>query len=226
MINLYPILVSYKDEKYLDFQSALIPNVNKSTFIGVRTPVLKNIAISLNKQDALEFISNLPHHYFDENQVHAFIISNEKNFEESITHLENFLPFIDNWATCDQTSPISFKNNKEKLLPYIKKWLKSSHVYTKRFAIITLMRHYLGVDFKPLYVEMVLNSIETPSDYYVDMAVAWFMQNALLKQWDYSINIIKNKILPKWIHNKSIQKSIESLRLSNKQKEILKSLKI
>ena len=216
MINLYPILISYKDEKYLEFQSALIPNVNKSTFIGVRTPVLKKIAISLNKQDALEFINNLPHHYFDENQVHAFIISNEKNFEESITLLENFLPFIDNWATCDQTSPIS----------YIKKWLKSSHVYTKRFAIITLMRHYLGVDFKPLYAEMVINSIETTSDYYVDMAVAWFMQNALLKQWDYSINIIKNKILPKWIHNKSIQKSIESLRLSYKQKEILKSLKI
>lgn len=220
-------LFSLQDIAYRDFQAKLIPNIALDSVIGVRTPLLRSFAKELYKEGGeglSDFLSSLPHKYFDENQLHAFLISEQKDFEACLALLENFLPFINNWATCDQLSPKVFKKNHEKLLPYIEKWLESGETYTIRFAVGMLMQHFLDEDFNPDYLEKVA-SIRS-QEYYVNMMLAWYFATALAKQYQAALPFIEQKKLDVWAHNKAIQKSIESYRISPEQKEYLRSLKI
>ena len=218
-------LFANQDVKYRDFQSKLTPTIEANTAIGVRTPVLRKLAKDYSKrQDVDDFLADLPHKYFDENQLHAFILSEIKDFDECMGKLERFLPFVDNWATCDQMSPKCFKKNHEKLLPYLNKWIKSDDIYTVRFAIVTLMSHFLDDDFDEGYLKLV-SDIKS-DEYYINMAIAWYFATALAKQYDKTIPYIENKTLDVWTHNKAIQKSIESYRVTAEHKEYLKSLKI
>lgn len=218
-------LFANQDVKYRDFQSKLTPTIEANTAIGVRTPVLRKLAKYYSKrQDVDEFLADLPHKYFDENQLHAFILSEIKDFDECIGKLERFLPFVDNWATCDQMSPKCFKKNHEKLLPYLNKWIKSDDTYTVRFAIVTFMAHFLDEDFDEGYLKLV-SDIKS-DEYYINMAIAWYFATALAKQYDKTIPYIENKTLDVWTHNKAIQKSIESYRVTAEHKEYLKSLKV
>lgn len=224
-MNITEELFKNKDEEYREFQIKLMPTVNPESVIGIRTPVLRKMAKALcMTEEAAVFMKELPHKYFDENQLQAFLISEIKDYEKCIEALEEFLPYIDNWATCDQTSPKIFKKHKEKLLEQIYKWLNDKHTYTVRFAIGMLMRHFLDEDFKEEYLKSV-TEIKT-SEYYIQMEIAWYMATALAKQWESAVRFIENKSLDKWTHNKSIQKACESFRVSKEHKEYLKTLKI
>lgn len=210
---------------YRDFNSKLIPTVDKESMIGIRTPDLRKYAKQLGKSsDVIEFLQTLPHKYFDENQLHAFIISEIKDFKNCIDEINRFLPYIDNWATCDQLSPKVFKKYHNELFEYIKDWLKSDKVYTLRFGIGMLMEHFLDEDFDILYPEMV--SKIRSGEYYINMMIAWYFATALAKQYESVIPFIENNSLDIWTHNKAIQKAVESLRISDEKKEYLKSLKI
>ena len=213
------------DMDYRDFNSKLIPTVDKESMIGIRTPDLRKYAKQLGKSsDVIEFLQTLPHKYFDENQLHAFIISEIKDFKNCIDEINRFLPYIDNWATCDQLSPKVFKKYHNELFEYIKDWLKSNKVYTLRFGIGMLMEHFLDEDFDILYTETV--SKIRSDEYYINMMIAWYFATALAKQYESIIPFIENNSLDIWTHNKAIQKSVESLRISDEKKEYLKSLKI
>ena len=217
-------LNALQDTKYRDFQSKLIPDT-KAEFIGVRTPELRKLAKELIKEGKTDsFLSVLPHKYFDENQLHAFIISGIKDFEMCVKEVERFLPYVDNWATCDQMSPKVFKKEKKALLPYINKWLKSGKTYTVRFGMGMLMQHFLGEDFAVEYAEKV--ACVKSDEYYIKMMQAWYFATALAKNYDEVLPFIENKTLEKWTHNKTIQKSIESYRITDEQKAYLKTLKI
>ena len=191
--------------------------------IGVRTKELRKYAKRLIKEDYKSFLDELPHNYFDENQLHAFIISEIKDYNECINYIDKFLPYVDNWATCDQLSPKIFKKNKDLLLDKIKEWIKSKDTYTIRFGIRMLMQYYLDDNFKDKYLEWII-SIKS-NEYYVNMMIAWFFATALAKQYDSVIKVIEEKKLDVWIHNKTIQKAVESYRITNDQKEYLKKLK-
>ncbi len=218
-------LFALQDEKYRDFQQGLIPSVEQKEFIGIRTPALRKLAKELYKAGDLdEFFKDLPHKYFDENQLHAFAISEIKDFDECMKALEEFLPFVDNWATSDQMSPKVFKKNKEELFSHIKKWLQSDHTYTVRFGIGMLMQHFLDEDFDLSYPEMVA---EIRSDeYYINMMIAWYFATALAKQYESILPFIEEKRLSPWTHNKAIQKSVESYRITDEQKTYLRRLKV
>ncbi len=214
-----------QDIKYRDFQAGLIPGKNADCMIGVRTPELRKFAKELSKhEDIGEFLDVLPHKYFDENQLHAFIISEFKDYDRCIAEVEKFLPYVDNWATCDQLSPKVFKKNKEKLFSKIEEWIKSDKTYTVRFAVGMLMQHYLDEDFDPKYPEMV--AVLRSDEYYINMMIAWYFATALAKQYDEVLPYIENKKLDVWTHNKTIQKAVESYRITPEQKEYLRSLKI
>ena len=219
-------LFKLQDLKYRDMQIKIIPNIDSDTIIGVRTPELRKIAKRMLKEDYKTFLEDLPHKYFDENQLHAFIISGIKDYDECLDCFNKFLPYIDNWATCDQQSPKVFNKNvnKDKVLKEIKKWIKSKNTYTIRFGIGMLMRNYLDKDFKPEYLELVSNI--KSKEYYVNMMIAWFFATALAKQYDSTISYIKENKLDIWVHNKTIQKAIESFRITPEKKEYLRSLKI
>lgn len=218
-------LFERQDIKYREFQAKLMPTVDPEKMIGVRTPELRKLAKQLIKSgDAAEFISELPHEYFDENQLHAFIISEMKDYGECIAEVNRFLPYVDNWATCDQLSPKVFKKHRADLLGEIKKWIKSEKTYTIRFGIGMLMQHYLDEEFKPEYPEMV--AAVKSDEYYVNMMIAWYFATALAKQYEEVLTFIENKVLDKWTHNKTIQKSVESYRITPEQKEYLKGLRI
>lgn len=225
MTEIQKRLFELQDEKYRDFQVKLIPTVDPATVIGVRTPELRKLAKELSKRDDIDaFLETLPHNHFDENQLHAFILSGMKDFTKCMTGVCGFLPFIDNWATCDQLSPKVFGKNKAELLAYINEWLQSDETYTIRFAAGMLMEHFLDDDFDIKYPEMVAG-IES-DEYYVNMMRAWYFATALAKQYDSVISFIEEKRLDKWTHNKTIQKSVESYRITPEQKAYLKSLKI
>jgi len=218
-------LFKMQDINYRDFNSKLIPTVDKESMIGIRTPDLRKYAKQLGKSsDVIEFLQTLPHKYFDENQLHTFIISEIKDFKNCIDEINRFLPYIDNWATCDQLSPKVFKKHHNELLEYIKDWLKSDKVYTLRFGIGMLMEHFLDEDFDILYPETV--SRIRSGEYYINMMIAWYFATALAKQYESVIPFIENNSLDIWTHNKAIQKAVESLRISDEKKEYLKSLKI
>ena len=223
-------LFSMQDSSYRDFQAKLLPTLAPESVIGVRTPSLRDFAKSLlaesktsGRKELASFLSALPHKYFDENQLHAFVLSGEKDFDTCIALLEKFLPFIDNWATCDQLSPKVFKKNRQKLLPFIEKWLSSEKTYVIRFAIGMLMQHFLDDDFSPLYLEKVA-SIRS-KEYCVNMMIAWYFATALAKQYESALPYITQNRLEKWTHNKTIQKAIESFRISQEQKDYLRTLK-
>ena len=217
-------LFKMQDIKYRDFQGKLIPPKTADDMIGVRTPELRKYAKELLKrEDVGEFLAGLPHRYFDENQLHAFIISGIRDYKCCMEEVCRFLPYVDNWATCDQMSPKVFKKHRPELLKQIKKWIKSKHPYTVRFAVGMLMEHFLDEDFDPKYPDMV--SAIRSDEYYINMMIAWYFATALAKQYDAGLPYIEEKKLDKWTHNKAIQKSVESLRITPEQKAYLKTLK-
>lgn len=218
-------LFKMQDMDYRDFNSKLIPTVDKESMIGIRTPDLRKYAKQLGKSsDAIEFLQTLPHKYFDENQLHAFIVSEIKDFKSCVDKVNEFLPYVDNWATCDQLSPKVFKKYHKELIKYIKEWLESDKVYTVRFGIGMLMEHFLDEDFDIMYPETVSNI--RSDEYYVNMMIAWYFATALAKQYESILPFIEKRSLDIWTHNKAIQKAVESLRISDEKKEYLKNLKI
>ena len=224
-ISLQDQLFALQDKAYADFQSKLLPTVSRETVIGVRTPELRKMAKQVCKTPAAqEFMQALPHRYFDENQLHAFILSEEKDFHTCIANLEQFLPYVDNWATCDQLSPKCFKKHTQELLSHIRKWMKSTHTYTIRFGMGMLMRYYLDGEFKPEFLEWVA-SIKS-DEYYIRMMQAWFFATALAKQWDATLPYIEQHRLHPWMHNKTIQKAIESYRITDEQKALLRTFRV
>ena len=213
-----------QDKEYMKFLSKLTPNVSEDTIIGVRIPEIRKLAKKLVKNNEDEdFLKELPHKYYDENLLHGAIISENKDFENCIELLNSFLPFVDNWAVCDTISPKIFKKHKKELIEKIKEWSQSDKTYTCRFGVEMLMTHFLDEDFKKEYLEIVANIHS--EEYYVKMVVAWFFATALAKQWDYAVIYLENNRLDVWVHNKTIQKARESLRISMEKKEYLKKLK-
>ena len=218
-------LFELQDTEYRDFQSKLIPTVDAKCFIGVRTPDLRKYASALAKQeDITVFLNSLPHKYFDENQLHAFIISGMKDYDRCIEELNRFLPYVDNWATCDQMSPKVFKKHRAELSDQISVWIESDHTYTVRFGIGMLMEHYLDDDFATEYPEKVAKI--RSEEYYINMMIAWYFATALAKQYETILPFIEERRLDAWTHNKSIQKAVESNRITAEQKAYLKTLKV
>ena len=205
-------------------QITIIPTVDPDSIIGVRTPALRTLAKELSKREDIDtFLNDLPHIYFEENQLHAFILSGMKDAAKAIELVDKFLPFVDNWATCDQMSPKVFKKHKDLLLEYTDKWIKSDLTYVKRFGIGMLMEHFLDEDFKTTYLTKV--SKIRSDEYYVNMMIAWYFATALAKQYDATLPYIEKQKLDIWTHNKSIQKAVESYRITPEQKDYLKTLK-
>lgn len=220
-MSVYEMLLEAKDDKYRDFQVKLVPNVSPDTIIGVRTPDMRKISKEVfNSPEKDEFLKELPHKYYEENLVHFFIIAMIKEFDECIEKVEEFLPYVDCWPVSDQATPKSFKKNHAKLLPYIKNWIASDHVYTARFGIRMLMNEFLDDDFKDEYLELVAS--KEGDDYYLKMMVAWYFATALAKKYDESVKYIEERKLSDWIHKKAIQKAVESFRVTDEHKEYLK----
>lgn len=218
-------LFALKDEKYKEFHKKLIPTVDENTVIGVRTPALRKYAKEVSGTPGAEvFMQTLPHEYYEENNLHGFLIEGMKDCGECIAHLDEFLPFVDNWATCDLINPKVFKKHKSELLVKIKEWMASDRVYTIRFGMEMLMTHFLDEDFKPEYLDMVADV--RSEEYYVNMMIAWFFATAFAKQYEASLPYIENRRMDRWTHNKTIQKAIESYRITDEQKQYLRSLKI
>lgn len=218
-------LFTLQDITYRDFQAKLIPNLENDSMIGVRTPALRKLAKQMAKREEIGvFLETLPHTWFDENQLHAFIIAERKDFAQCMDELTRFLPFVDNWATCDQLSPKVFKKHRQELLPYIKEWLGSDRTYTVRFATGMLMEHFLDEDFDLSYPEMV--SKVRSEEYYINMMTAWYFATALAKQYEAVLPFIEEVRLDPWTHNKAIQKSMESNRITAEQKAYLRGLKV
>ena len=217
-------LMEAKDDKYKEFQAKLVPNVQPETILGIRTPEMRKIAKEVfESEDRDLFLNSLPHKYYEENLVHFFVISMIKDFDQCIQEVERFLPYVDCWPVSDQATPKAFKKNHSKLIPYIKKWIKSKHVYTARFGIRMLMNEFLEEDFEEEYLELVA-SIKG-EDYYLKMMVAWYFATALAKRYDESIPFIEKRKLSEWVHKKAIQKALESFRVSEENKKYLKSLR-
>lgn len=217
-------LFRLQDVPYRDFQSHLIPTVESAEFIGVRTPALRAYAKSLLRQtDSTPFLRDLPHRYFDENQLHAFLISEIRDFDRCIEEVERFLPYVDNWATCDQLSPRVFRAHKPELLAHIQTWLRSTHTYTVRFAIGMLMQHFLDDAFNPSYLDLVASL--RSDEYYINMMIAWFFATALAKQYAAAVPYLQQRRLDAWTHHKTIQKAVESNRISPEHKEYLRTLR-
>ena len=222
--DLYRKMYDLQDLKYRDMQIKIIPTINPESVIGVRTPELKSMAKDIMKAGNYKgFLEELPHKYFEENQLQAFIISGIKDLNECMAELERFLPYVDNWATCDQMSPKIFKKHREVLFTHIKEWIRSERTYTVRFGVGMLMEHFLDEDYDPKYPEMVAEL--RSEEYYVNMMIAWYFATALAKQYESIIPYIEQKRLDDWTHNKAIQKSVESRRITEEQKLYLKSLK-
>lgn len=218
-------LFRLQDKKYAAMQAKIVPTVAPDRIIGVRTPELRAFAKELFQDgDTAAFLTSLPHQYFDENQLHAFVISLGKDFDKCVAEVETFLPYIDNWATCDQLSPKVFKKVPERLLTYICTWIKSDQIYTVRFAIGMLMQHFLDERFEPKYADMV--AAVRSEEYYINMMIAWYFATALAKQYASVLPYLEEKRLDGWTHNKAIQKSLESFRITAEQKAYLRTLKV
>lgn len=224
------LLFDNQDLKYKNFHSSLMPTIERERVIGVRVPILRKIASELlkdkqfvnNELDA--FLCKLPHKYYEQNMLHAIFVSKQKSFKVAMDLTEKFLPYIDNWAVCDCFSPKCFEKRKIELWDKIDKWLDSNLTYTVRFGIVNAMRYFLDDDF---CIEKLERVISVKSDeYYVNMALAWYFSVVLVKHYDIGVEYLKTGALDCWVHNKSIQKAIESFRISDEQKKYLKSLKI
>ncbi len=225
VLSLREKLFELRDLKYRDFHSRLIPSVSKEQVMGIRTPVLRKFAKEYAKtEEAAEFIKILPHGYYEENNLHMLIISEIRDYEVCIAEIERFLPFIDNWATCDMPVPRCFYENKEDVLERAKGWIKSDEPFMVRYGIGVLMSMFLDEDFDSVYPKLVA-SVRS-EQYYVNMMIAWYFATALAKRWEEVIPFIEKRQLDKWTHNKAIQKAVESYRITSEQKAYLKSLKI
>ncbi len=218
-------LIQHRDEKYRIFQSRLIPSVDAEHFIGVRTPDIRKLAKSFGKREDIRvFLNELPHTYFDENQLHAFIIADKNDYNECMKDVDAFLPYIDNWATCDQMSPKVFKKHKDELAGTIPKWIGSNKTYTVRFGVKMLMEHFLNEEFDSAYPEMIARI--RSEEYYVKMMIAWYFATALAKQYEAVLPYLEERRLDTWIQNKVIQKAMESYRISPEKKEYLRCMKV
>ena len=217
-------LYSMQDENYALFQAKLTPNIPPEKFIGVRVPECRRLAKTLSKEsDISSFLDSLPHSYYDENILHALLISEIKDYDKCIYELERFLPYVDNWAVCDIISPKPFKKHKDTLIVKIKEWSASNHTYTCRFGLRMLMSHFLDEDFKPEYLEIPASV--NSDEYYINMMKAWFFATALAKQWETTLPYVQERKLDEWTHKKTIQKAIESYRITKEQKDFLKTLR-
>lgn len=223
-MTVYERLLKVQDKEYRDFQIKLVPNISPDAMIGVRTLDMRNIAKEVFKSDErYAFLKELPHKFYEENLVHFFLIAMIKDFDECVKAVDEFLPYVDCWPVSDQATPKSFKKNHEKLLPHIKKWIASDHVYTARFGIRMLMNEFLGDDFKKEYLELVAS--KRGEDYYLKMMVAWYFATALAKQYDESVKYIEERKLDDWVLKKAIQKAVESYRVTDEHKEYLKTFR-
>lgn len=217
-------LFELQDKEYAAFQSKLTPTVPKESFIGVRVPEARKLAKSYSKEpECQDFLKELPHQYYDENMLHGLLLSEMKDYDACIHAVDLFLPYVDNWAVCDIMSPKVFKKHKAELLENIRRWAASDQVYTCRFGLEMLMTHFLDGDYSPEYLEIAAGVHS--EEYYVNMMIAWFFATALAKQWDTAISYVTENRLDEWVHNKTIQKARESNRITDEQKEYLKSLK-
>lgn len=220
-------LFALKDENYRRFHAKLIPDIPIDNIIGVRTPVLRKYAKEVAKlPEANIFLESLPHSYYEENNLHGALLSllYPKDIIAFMEQLERFLPYVDNWATCDMLSPKIFKKHLPYVYERVQKWLQSDAVYTIRFGIVTLLGFYLDNAFEPEMLQLVANV--RSEEYYVNMAVAWYFSMALVKQYDATLPYIQNRVLEPWTHNKSIQKAIESRRIPQETKAYLRGFKI
>lgn len=217
-------LLSLQDAEYKEFNQKLIPTVPESRVIGIRMPVLREYAKELDFKDCGDFLRDLPHVYFEENTLHVLILERVKDFDLLIRELDIFLPYVDNWSTCDTFSPSIFKRESEKLIKKIPDWLKSEYTYEVRFGINMLMKHYLDDRFDKKYLTLVLNIHS--EEYYINMMRAWYFATALAKQYGDTVLIIEQYKLDLWTHNKTIQKACESRRLTDGQKQYLRQFKL
>ncbi len=225
MTQIQEKLFELQDLGYRDFHSKLIPNICKDKIIGVRVPQLRKLAKELNKSELrAEFLNTLPHKYYEEDNLHAFIIEQIDDYDECICALDDFLPFVDNWATCDMMSPKVLGKKPNLLYEKIVEWANSEHTYAVRFSIVTLMKFFMDDNLDKKHLRLLLGI--KSDEYYIKMAIAWYLATALSSRWDLVIPYIENQKFSKWIHNKAIQKSIESYRITSEQKEYLKTLKI
>ena len=217
-------LFQMQDLKYKDFHAKLMPTINPDTIIGVRTPKLRALAKSIkNNENTASFLKALPHRYYEENNLHAFLIAEISDFDRCIEELNKFLPYIDNWATCDGIRPKCFKKNTDRLLAEVQKWIESADTYTVRFAIEMLMVYFLDDKFDAKYLDMAASV--NSDEYYINMMIAWYFATALAKQWQKAIVYIEKNKLPIWTHNKTIQKAVESYRITDEQKEYLRGFR-
>lgn len=218
-------LLELQDMEYKEFHAKLIPTVAPENIIGVRTPQVRKLAKKWAKDLEIgEFLAQLPHRYYDEYNVHAFVVEQIKDYEECLAQTERFLPYIDNWATCDMMSPKVFGRHREELLEPIGRWMASGDTYTIRYGIGMLMRFYLEEDFKPKYLQWVAEV--SSQEYYVNMMRAWYFATALAKQYEETVTYLEQKCLDAWTHNKAIQKACESYRVTAEQKKVLRGLKV
>lgn len=225
MKNILEDLFSFEDKEYKEFNSKLIPTVAKENVIGVRIPVLRAYEKTIrNTDEAAEFLSSLPHKYTEEYNLHALLLENIKSYDDVVKALDEFLPFVDNWATCDIMSIKIFKKHLDILPKQLDLWLNSTHTYTIRFAIKMYMSYYLDEHFELKHMQKIAEI--RSNEYYVNMMLAWYFATALANQYDSAVKFLENKELSKWVHNKTIQKAIESYRITNEQKEYLKTLRI
>ena len=217
-------LFARQDPGFRQFQCALIPTVDPERVIGVRTPTLREIAAAWRKDPRVEaFLEELPHRYYEENNLHGYLIGEIRDYPACITRVERFLPYVDNWATCDCLRPKCFRKHRGELPERIRVWLVSDHSYTVRFGIGMLMTHFLDEDFDPEYPRMV--AAVPGGEYYVDMMIAWYFATALAKQWEAVLSYLEENRLGQWVHNKTIRKAVESCRISEERKKYLSGLK-
>ena len=218
-------LISLQDKKYQSFQYKLIPTVKENSIIGVRTPDLRAIAKEMNKDIYKEeFLNDLPHLYFEENQIHSFLIGLEKDFDKALVMINSFLPYIDNWATCDQSTPISLKKKPDNTILEVKKWINTGKTYYIRYGIGVLLALFLDDLFKEEHLQIVANIHS--DEYYVQMMQGWYFATALAKKYDEAIKYIENGLLDKTVNNITIKKAIESYRITENQKVYLKEFRI
>ena len=225
MTEIQQRLFALQDAGYRDFHAALMPTVDKALVIGVRMPALRALAKELKGTElAADFMAALPHKYYEENNLHAALIGHIRDFDACMAAVERFLPYVDNWATCDMMNPRALAKDKAALLERIRLWLQSGHTYTVRFGMEMLMNHFLEEDFREEYPALVA-SVRS-EEYYVRMMQAWYFATALAKQYEAAVTYLEQRRLGAWVHNKTIQKARESFRVSQEQKEYLKSLKV
>ena len=217
-------LTELKDDEYADFCAKLTPGVERGEILGVRIPLSRKLAKEIFKcGEYNDFFNELPHKYYDEYILHVLLINEIKDYGECVKQIDKILPYVNNWAVCDIMSPKIFKKHRQELMDDILRWSKSNEVYTCRFGIEMLMSHFLDEDFKPEYLE-IPTSIKS-DEYYINMMIAWYFATALAKRWEETIPYLENRILPSWVHKKTIQKAVESYRITSEQKLYLKSLR-